>query len=477
LLDLAIIIIYFLGLIAVGIYAYRNKKSSTPNGFFVANRSGSSLLIIGSLCATIIGASVTLGMAGLGYFRGLTGAWWLLVGSAGLLILGFFFARTVRRFGLYTLPELVEKQYGKTTGVVASVLIVISWMAIVAAQIIAAGKILSVMLPSIELAPLMIIAAAVFTIYTVLGGQYSVIRTDFVQFGIIVVGVIVCLGLVLSHVGGSSGLQNSLPSDYFSFPVSTKFGWLDLLSLLILVGSTYVVGPDMYSRLFCARNEKVAKTSALSAALITIPIAFIIVLIGIGAKVLYPDIGQEQALPMIVRYILPAGATGLVIAAILAAVMSSADTCLITTSTIFTADIYKRIFPKMGERRTVAVSRIAVLVIGGLSLAIALQLQGIINSLMLAYTVFTSGVVLPVVAGFFKNKLKVNSIGAVAAIIGGGGTALWIKQWQVTSLAGVHIGHIELIGFGVCAVLLFGVSWITRMMGYHRPGRSLEVAD
>ena len=468
-LDLAIIIIYFIGLIAIGIYTYRRKKSSTQDGFFVANRSGSALFIIGSLCATIIGASVTLGMAGLGYFRGLTGAWWLLVGSAGLLILGFLFARTVRSFGLYTLPELVEKQYGKAAGVVASVLIVISWMAIIAAQIIAAGKILSVMLPSIELSPLMIIAAFVFIIYTVLGGQYSVIRTDLIQFGIIVVGVLVCLGLVLGHVGGFSGLHDSLPSYYFSFPVSIKFGWLDLLSLMILVGSTYVVGPDMYSRLFCARDEKVAKSSALSAALITIPIAFVVVLIGMAAKVLYPDIGQEQALPTVVKYILPAGATGIVIAAILAAVMSSADTCLITTSTIFTADIFKRIFPKIGERRTVAISRIAVLVIGGLSLLVALQLQGIINSLLLAYTVFTSGVVLPVIAGFYKDKLKVNSIGAITAIIAGGGTALAIKQLHITHLDvfGLRIGHAELLGFVVCAVLLFGVSWITRKMGYH----------
>ena len=460
-LDIAIIVIYFIGMLAIGIHVYRKKQSSTQNGFFVANRSGSALFIIGSLCATIIGASVTLGMAGLGYFRGLTGAWWVLVGSVGLLILGFLFARTVRSLGLYTLPELVEKQYGKVAGVVASLLIVVSWMAIIAAQIIAAGKILSVMMPSVDPSLVMVISAAVLTIYTFLGGQYSVIRTDLVQLIIIIVGVIVCLGLVLSRVGGFGGLHDSLPSYYFSFPVSIKFGWLDLLSLLILVGSTYVVGPDMYSRLFCARNEKVAKTSALTSAFILIPIAFIIVLIGMGAKVLFPDVAQEQAFPMVIKDVLPIGVSGLVIAALLAAMMSSADTCLITTSTIFTADIYKRIFPKISERNTLIVSRIGVLVIGGLALVVALQLQGIINSLLLAYTVFTSGVVLPVIAGFFKDKLKVNSIGAVAAILGGGGTALWIKQWHITNLAGVHIGHIELIGFAVCAVLLFGVSWIS----------------
>ena len=255
-----------------------------------------------------------------------------------------------------------------------------------------------------------------------------------------------------------------MPSDFFSFPTSIKFEYLDLISLLILVGATYVVGPDMYSRLFCARDEKVAKKSALSAALITIPVAFIIVLIGMGAKVLFPEIGSEQAMPTVIKEILPIGATGLVVAALLAAVMSSADTCLLTTSTIFSVDIYRRVFPKMSERKTMITTRIGVLVIGGLALLVALELKGIINSLLLAYTVFTSGVVLPVIAGFYKDKLKVNSIGAVAAIIGGGGTALAIKQLKIThiSLFGTSIGHMELLGFVVCLVLLFGVSWITR---------------
>jgi SSS family solute:Na+ symporter len=173
--------------------------------------------------------------------------------------------------------------------------------------------------------------------------------------------------------------------------------------------------------------------------------------------VTHPDIASEQALPTVIKEVLPIGVSGLVIAALLAAMMSSADTCLITTSTIFTVDIYKRIFPAISERKTLFVAKVAVIVIGRLTLLVALRLNGIINSLLLAYTVFTSGVVLPVIAGFYKDKLKVNSAGVVAAIIGGGGTALAIKQL-------LHTGSFDpknLIGFGVCAVLLFSVSWIT----------------
>ena len=466
-LDIAIIVVYFLGMIAIGIRVYRKKAAETCNGYFVADRRGSAVFIVGSLCATIIGASVTLGMAGRGYRMGLPGAWWLLVGSIGLLILGFFFARTVRKLGLYTLPELVEKQYNsKTAGLVASILIVVAWLAVIAAQIIAAGKILSILIPGVDLSLVMVISAAVLTLYTFLGGQYSVIRTDLVQFIIIVVGTLVCLGLVLDRAGGFGGLHASLPADYFSFPVSAKFGWPQLITLLILTGSTYVVGPDMYSRLFCARDEKVARKSAFIAGLVVIPIAFGIVFIGMGAKALYPDIPSEQALPTVLKDLLPIGVSGLVGAALLAAMMSSADTCLLTTSTILSVDIFKPFFPNISERKTLIVSRIAVLLIGALTLVVALNLKGIINSLMLAYTIFTSGVVLPVIAGFYKDKLKVNSAGAITAIIAGGGTALAIKQLHIThfDLGGFRIGHAELLGFVVCAVLLFGVSWITRAM-------------
>ncbi len=109
-LELIIIAVYFLCMIAIGLASMR--KARGVDAFFVAGRKGSSLLITGSLLATIVGGSATVGMAGLGFTQGLTGVWWLLVGSIGLVFLGLFFAEKVRRFGLYTLPGLVKQQYG-----------------------------------------------------------------------------------------------------------------------------------------------------------------------------------------------------------------------------------------------------------------------------------------------------------------------------------------------------------------------------
>jgi len=242
--ELVIITLYFLGMLAVGVVSRRKTKAA--DDFFVAGRSSSSLLITGSLLATIIGGSATVGMAGLGFQRGLTGAWWLLVGSIGLVFLGLFFARKIRKFALYTLPELVERQYDRRVALAASFLIVISWIGIVAAQIIAAGKILSILGMG---SPVMwmLIFTAVFVTYTVLGGQYAIIRTDILQTVIIFAGIFGGLALLLSRLGGWEGLQSALPPEQFAFPLSSQFGGTDLLTLLLLVGLTYTVGPDMYS--------------------------------------------------------------------------------------------------------------------------------------------------------------------------------------------------------------------------------------
>ncbi len=452
-LDKIIIALYFAGMIAVGIYAYRRGRASSSDGFFVAGRKSGTLLLAGSLCATFMGSSVVVGMAGRGYSTGLPGTWWLLVGAIGLAVLGLFLAHKVRRFGLYTLPELVEKQYGREAGMAASLVIVVAWIAIIAAQIIAAGKVLNVLVPSWDLEALMAISTAVFIVYTVLGGQYSIIRTDFVQFGILTLGIVISLGLVLDDVGGIGGLQDNLPSEFFSFPVNNRFGWYDWVLFLILTGATYVVGPDIYSRLFCAKDEKTARSAALTAAVIGVPIAFIIVLIGMGARVLYADIPAEEAFPTVIRELLPIGLSGVVIAALLAAIMSSADTVLLTTSTIFSVDMYKKIFPKTSDIRSLLVSRIAIIIFGIVALLVAMHLKGIISSLFYSYTIFTSGIVVPVVAGFFKERLKVNSVGGLVAIVGGGGTALGIQLAEVENL--------ELLGLGVCVILLFGVSWLT----------------
>jgi len=455
-IQLIIVMAYSLAMIAIALGA--RKKARTQNGFFVAQRQANTALITGSFVATAVGGSVTVGMAGLGFRQGLTGVWWLLVGSIGLVLLGTFFAKKVRGAALYTLPELVEKQYGGRVGLAASILIVIAWIGVVAGQIVAAGTILSIF--GIGSGVFwMVVFTVVLVAYTVIAGQLSVIRTDLFQAVVVCLGVFVTLALFLPQAGGLDGLRFSLPQDFFSFPVSSQFDWKALLSLLILVGATYVVGPDMYTRLFCARNERTAQKAAFLSASAFIPLAFAIALIGMGARVLYPHISPEQAFPQLISGVLSPWMGGLVLAALVAALMSSADTCLLSQGVILTQDIIRRFIPSLSEKRTILLTRLNIIILGLLALGLAMVLKGVISSLLFAYTVFTCGLVVPVIAGFYKERLKVTPQGALVALIGGGTIGLLGK------IPGLDIplkGDLGLIGFGASAVLLFGVSYLGR---------------
>jgi SSS family solute:Na+ symporter len=454
-LQLIIISAYFVAMVIIGLVS--RKKARGIDDFFVAGRKGGTLLITGSLLATIVGGSATVGMAGLGFSRGLTGAWWLLVGSVGLVVLGLFFAKKVRGFGLYTLPELVAKQYDSRVSLAASVLIVVAWVGVIAAQIIASGTILGVLgvgTPQLW----MVVFTIIFVTYSVLGGQRAVIRTDAVQMGIILAGVFGGLALVLSRLGGWGGLISSLPAEHFTFPVSPQFSGQDLISLLLLVGLTYVVGPDMYSRLFCAKDSNTARKSVFWAALIIIPIAFGITLIGMGASALFPEIPPEQALPVIITEVLPPLMGGVVLAALLGALMSSADTCLLSAGTILTVDVIGRFRKSLNPARTLAYSRWVMVIIGVASLLLALVMKGVISTLLFAYTVYTAGIILPVIIGFYKDRLRVTPLGALVAIIGGGVAALTSRI--------LKIEYLDLGSLAISVSLLFLVSfWDNRIKG------------
>jgi solute:Na+ symporter, SSS family len=324
---------------------------------------------------------------------------------------------------------------------------------VIAGQIIAVGKIMGVL--GYGSSTLWIfISTAVFIFYTVLGGQRAVLKTDLWQTIIIFLGIFGGLGFVLWKVGGFSGLTASLPADYFSFPTSEKFDAYQLVNWLFLVGMTYVVGPDMYSRIFSAKDGNVAKKSVFWTAGLLVPLALGITLIGMTAAVLYPTITAEQAFPTVIQKTMPPVLVGLVLAALLSAVMSSAVTCLLSASTILTMDVIHKFKPAITEQKLLVISKWCIVVLGLVALAVALLLKGIINSLMFAYTIFTAGIAPIVIAGFYKDKLKITSTGALAAIIGGGASGLISKLYTIK--------YLDLGALVFSVVLLFAISWLDR---------------
>jgi len=429
---------YLLAMMAVGVLAAR--KSNSLESFFLAGRSLSPAILTATLTATILGASSTLGMAGLGFSEGMTGAWWLLSGTLGLLILSFVLAEKVRGAGCYTLPELMGEEYDQRVRFGASALILVSWIGVIAAQIVASGKLLAVLFgPGME--AFMIASAAVFVLYTALGGQRSIVKTDAVQLLILLLGLAVVSWRALPLAGPEILAETS-------FPTSAARDGIDVLGLVLVVGSAYLAGPDIYSRLFSAEDPKTARRAALAAALVLIPIAFVITGLGISARILFPGIGAEEALPVLMAETLSPLGKGLVAAALLSALISSADTTLLTATSIFALDLYGAARPETGEREMMMVSRGGTVLIGAIALLSALRLPEIIGSLLSAYTVFAGGMIVPLLAGFWRERLRLTPEGALAALLGGGGTALLFgDRWP-------------LLGMVASVALLFSVSWL-----------------
>jgi SSS family solute:Na+ symporter len=367
----------------------------------------------------------------------------MLSGTMGLLIMAAFFAGKIRATGCSTLPELVGSFYGEKARIAASVLIAVSWAGVIAVQIVASGKVLSAVLGGDETL-LMAACAAIFILYTAHGGQTSVVRTDLVQFLIIVTGMAVLFFRAYQSAGPGPLIAQT-------FPTSAEMGGWDVVSMLLVVGSAYLVGPDMYSRVFSAHDPREAKVAAAISAVILIPLAFLITSLGVFARSLYPAASPEEAILHLMTGLLSPAAEGLVAAALLAAFMSSADTCLMTATSILTLDLYKQARPDAGPANIMIVSRLAVLIIGACSLALAISMPGIIKTLLIAYTVFTGGLLLPVVAGFYRERLGLTSSGALFALVGGGLTAIFLGQ------------SYPLAGMAVSAVLLFCVSWLDRL--------------
>ena len=193
-----------------------------------------------------------------------------------------------------------------------------------------------------------------------------------------------------------------------------------------------------------------------------VPLALGITLIGMAAAVLYPNIASGQAFPTVIKGVMPPVLVGLVLAALLSAVMSSAVTCLLSVSTILTTDVIHKFKPALTEDKLLVISKWGIVVLGLVALAVALQLKEIINSLMYAYTIFTAGIIPIVIAGFWKEKLKVTNMGALTAIIAGGTSALIMKIYTGGLKNADTAALLNLIPLAVSTILLFAVSWCER---------------
>ena len=469
-IDLIVIVGFFSVMLFVGWCSRRQSAES----YWVADRKYHTGRVTASLIATIFGASSTIGIIGLGYSRGLTGAWWSLIGGIALIPFGLLLASRVRALDVYTLPDILKNAYGGKVALPAGLMIVLAWCGVIAAQLIAGARLLCVLLP-LDFQLALGIIAIVFILYTFWGGQLSVIRTDFWQLILFIGGLLVSLTFLISSQDSLAAFWKQVPPDHLRFPVSTAFGWYEVLVFYpLIVGLPYLVGPDIYSRVMCARNDQVARRSALLAALAVIPLGFLLAFFGILARLQFPGIPAEAALPETLSVLIPQGLRGLIVAGFLGAIMSSADTCLISASTILSLNVIRPLYAGSKEQH-LRVTRGALLAVGGAAWLVAGLQQGIISSLLLGYTVFVGGVVFPTLASFYQKTLKITSTGALWAIVVGGTAAILGKihggtlvKAVLTSGGDAFLQHVlgphylSILPIVLSLVAMLGISRISR---------------
>jgi len=418
-IDLVVIAVYFSLMLFVG---WRSRRQDAES-YWVADRRYNTARVAASLVATIFGASSTLGIIGLGYSRGLTAAWWSLTGGIVLIPFAFFLAGRVRALDVYTLPDILKNAYGRNVALPAGLMIAVAWCGVIAAQMIAGGRLLSSIF-SLDFDWALAIVAVVFILYTFWGGQLSVIRTDSWQLILFAGGLLVSLAYLIPSGHFIHALAEHVPAGHLCFPVSAAFGWYEVLVFYpLIVGLPYLVGPDIYSRVLCAKNNEVARRSALFAAAVVIPVSFLLAFLGLLARSKFPGIAPEAALPETLSVLIPVGLKGLIIAGFLGAIMSSADTCLISASTILTLNVIAPLW-RIPKARYLNLTRAVLVTVGAVAWLVASFEQGIISSLLLGYTVFVGGVVFPTLATFYRDRFKITPGGAFCGVVAGGSAAI-----------------------------------------------------
>ena len=381
------------------------RRIRTPDDYYVAGRRTGVLYLTGSLLATILGSSAILGSIDMAFESGWAGAWLLVCGAVGLLAL-LPLVKVVANFRGYNLSMLIGEFYGDAVKKMSGVVIAAAWLGAIGAQIIGAAKISAGMF-GIPYVWGVIAVGVTLTFYTAAGGQFSIIRTDVLQVMLIFLGLLpVAVILYLRS-----------PSLKAAPMFSSSFGWFDLVAMLFSYSSTFLVGPDIYSRLFCARDTGTAKKAVVATALTLVFAAFLLAFVGIyGAR--FYEKGGGSILFTVARSEFPPFVTFVLYFSMLSAIMSSADTTLFTAGGLLS----QFFCGKMDSLASVRITKCCIAVLGVAAIVIAICFNSILTVLMFALGVYAGAFVVPVLWGLLG--LSCDRRYATIAIIAGGALAL-----------------------------------------------------
>lgn len=423
-MELAIIALYLLAIFGVGIYC--NKFNNNLDDYLLAGRRLGVGLATGTLVATYFGGGYVIGVGGEAFSTGLSAYWSPVAGAVGILAVCLILKK-MEGMNVYTVTEIVENRYkSPVLRFLTTLLSLFALIGILAGQVTSAGSVLaSLGMGSTTVCA--IIVAVFFISFTAFGGLWAVTVTDFIQIIIAAVGLMVATIFVLNKDGGWDAitaqlLTQDIPGNYFNLLKGTEPSYVLWLILPMFIYT--LIGQDVYQRLFAAKDTKTAYRSAILSCIILLIICFFPVLLGMAGRSMFPDLQTASlVVPTLIRATLPPVFAGITLAAIVAAVVSTADSILTAATSHVVNDLYVRYIyhgdthEKAAQKKLLGISRFMTLVIGAAAVVIALAIPSVLTVLNASYTLFTAGVFAPVVAGLLWKKAT--KAGAFAGLISG----------------------------------------------------------
>lgn len=459
--------IYLVVMLVIGIWA--SKHTGSTENFIVAGRRMPLWIASATLVATWFGGGTIMGAGGAAYEDGMIGVIADPFGGALVFfVVGFFLVRMFRRLRLLTVVDYLENRYGKTAAIIASFGLIASNVGWTGAMLVAFGLIFQ-SLTGVPMEIGIFAGAVVVFIYTVAGGMWAVALTDFVQILLIAVGLIMLLVVALIDVGGWGAIAPRLPQGTFRMipAMHTWEAWLSYFRAWLIFGLADATAQTLMQRAFASRSEQVAQNSFYLAGLTYLTLGMIPVMLGIIAAATMPGITDpETVIPELAVAHLHPVAVSIFVGALLAAIMSSADSALLASASIFSINVMP-IFRRepFNDRAKLLATRIAIPVIGMLALYVALEVQVVYDLIQDANSALLVSVVIPFVSGIWWKKA--NRTGALSSM------AVGFLTWF---LAIVFVPELpgDMLGLITCLVTMLSVTALTQKFDPPVPLRNAD---
>ncbi|HET7188299.1 MAG TPA: sodium:solute symporter [Gemmatimonadaceae bacterium] len=480
LFDFLVIGGYFGVLLWISVWAARREKVLSSD-YFLAGREVGWLAVGASLFASNIGSEHLVGLAGTGAASGLAVGHFEWIACFMLLLLGWLFVPFYLRSGVYTMPEFLERRYNSAARWYFTWVSVIGYVLTKISVTLFAGGVVMHAVTGLDLWTSAGLLIVVTGLYTIIGGLRAVIYTEVAQAVVLITGSAALMFIGLHDVGGWAGLHAKLPADFFSMWKPSNhpdFPWTGVVFGAPILGVWYwCTDQHIVQRVLAAKNVTEARRGTIFAGYLKVLPVFIFVLPGMVAAALYADVrggAADTAYPSLVTRLLPAGFKGLVLAGMLAALMSSLASAFNSCSTLLTWDVYRKLRPQATESELVTFGRGSTIILVGLGFAWIPFMKYVSPQLYIYLQSVQAYIAPPIAACFLFGVLsnRLNGSGAMAAlltglVLGAARLALELGKASLTPgslsywFATINFLHFAALLFVLSTVILVVVSYAT----------------